>query len=95
MALIQTLFSPPPHRRGLRRRQHVDEERPSEHQAEQQRVPSHPGQGRVRGHHGVRHGREVLQRAGRGSGPASTPRCPVFFVFVYMFIEQFQTFDTH
>lgn len=50
--------------RRLRRRQHVHEERPSEHHAEQQRVSSHPGQGRVRGHHGVRHGRQVLQREG-------------------------------
>lgn len=48
--------------RGLRSCEYVNEEGPSEHQADQQRVPSHPGQGRVGGHHGVRHGCQVLQR---------------------------------
>lgn len=54
--------------RGLRGGNPVYEARPSEHQAVRQRVPTHPGQGRVGSHHGVRPGCEILQREGRGRG---------------------------
>lgn len=74
--------------RGLRFCNPSHEERPSEYPAGRQRVPSHPGQGCVRGHHGMWPGCEVLQRKGWGKTSSRWGRCvSSVTTWLYIFTE--------